>query len=511
MNDWTAGYVADIGYTYGYYLELNPLRVKLALINAGIIPPEVTSACELGFGQGLSANIHAATSNIAWSGTDFNPAQAGFAQELATVSGNGAKLYDESFAEFAARDDLPEFDYIGLHGIWSWISDENRSVIVDFIKRKLKVGGVLYISYNTQPGWAAMIPMRDLLTEHAQVMGVPGQGISARIGGALEFAEKLIATNPLFTRVNTTVGERFSKLKEQNRHYLAHEYFNQDWLPMPFAKMASWLAPAKLSYACSAHYPDHIDVINLSPEQQALLGQIPDKMFVQTVRDFMVNQQFRKDYWIKGARTLTPLEQAEAFRAQKVILITPKDSVSLKINGIVGEVNLQEAVYGPILDALSDYQAKTLGELEQLLRDKGVNFAQIAQAVIILCGTGAIAPVQDSAEIAKAKKSTEKLNQAIMVKSRSTNELGYLASPVIGGGVTVGRFVQLFCLAITEGKKKPEEWAQFVSNILAAQGQGLVKDGKALATPEENLAELTEQANTFAQKQLPILKALQVI
>jgi hypothetical protein len=353
--------------------------------------------------------------------------------------------------------------------------------------------------------------MRDLLTEHAEVMGVPGQGISARIGGALEFVEKLIGTNPLFTRVNTTVGERFSKLKEQNYHYLAHEYFNQDWLPMPFAKMASWLATAKLNYACSANYLDTIAVINLSPEQQGLLAQIPDKMFVQTVRDFMVNQQFRKDYWIKGARSLTPLEQAEAIRAQKVILITSTDNVLLKINGNVGEVNLQKAVYGPILDALSDYQAKTLGELEQLLRNKGVNFAQIVQAAIILCGTHAIAPAQDSSEIAKAKKSTEKLNRAIMVKSRSTNELGYLASPVIGGGVTVGRFEQLSCLAITEGKKKPEEWAQFVWNILTAQGQELLKDGKVLKTPEENLAELNMQANDFAQKQLPILKALQVI
>lgn len=26
MNDWTAGYVADIGYTFGYYDEMNPLR-----------------------------------------------------------------------------------------------------------------------------------------------------------------------------------------------------------------------------------------------------------------------------------------------------------------------------------------------------------------------------------------------------------------------------------------------------------------------------------------------------
>jgi hypothetical protein len=38
MTDWTAGYVADIGYTYGYYTELNPLRVRLAFLNAGLVP-----------------------------------------------------------------------------------------------------------------------------------------------------------------------------------------------------------------------------------------------------------------------------------------------------------------------------------------------------------------------------------------------------------------------------------------------------------------------------------------
>jgi len=46
--------------------------------------------------------------------------------------------------------------------------------------------------------------------------------------------------------------------------------------------------------------------------------------------------------------------------------------------------------------------------------------------------------------------------------------------------------------------------------ILAGQGQKLVKEGKTLETPEENLAELTTQANAFAEKQMPILKALQI-
>jgi len=45
---------------------------------------------------------------------------------------------------------------------------------------------------------------------------------------------------------------------------------------------------------------DSIDAINLTEEQQAILNGIPDRMFRQTVRDFFVNQQFRKDYWVKG-------------------------------------------------------------------------------------------------------------------------------------------------------------------------------------------------------------------
>lgn len=61
-----------------------------------------------------------------------------------------------------------------------------------------------------------------------------------------------------------------------------------------------------------------------------------------------------------------------------------------------------------------------------------------------------------------------------------------------------------------QGKKQPAEWAQGVWQMLAAQGQKIVKDGKTLETAEENLAELTEQAKTFAQKQLPVLRALQI-
>ncbi|MDP2001266.1 MAG: class I SAM-dependent methyltransferase [Rhodoferax sp.] len=510
MTDWTAGYVADIGYTFGYYLELNPLHARLAFLNAGLVPPESGHHCELGFGQGMSANIHAAASGSTWHATDFNPAQASFAQAVARASGANAHLTDEAFADFCTRADLPDFDSIGLHGIWSWINDENRAVIVDFIRRKLKVGGVVYISYNTQPGWAAMAPMRDLLTEHSEVMGIAGRGIVSRIDGALDFADKLMATNPGYLKANPMVTERLKGMKAHNRNYLAHEYFNRDWLPMPFSKMAQWLAPAKVGFACSAHYLDHVDAVNLSPEQQALLNETPDALFRQTVRDFMVNQQFRKDFWVKGGRKLSLLAQAEALRAHPVILVQHRPDVALKVTGALGEATLQEAVYTPILDALANHQPKTLGQLELQLKDKGITFGQLTQAVVILTGAGSLASVQDPALIPKAKTHTDKLNAHLMDRARGSADINYLASPVTGGGVAVNRFQQLFLLALNQGKKQPAEWAQLAWQILAAQGQKIVKEGKTVETAEDNLSELGVQANAFAHKQLPILRALQI-
>ena len=54
MSDWTEGYVTDVGYTFGYYRALNPLHAKIALQDYNVACPEVQTACELGFGQGMS-------------------------------------------------------------------------------------------------------------------------------------------------------------------------------------------------------------------------------------------------------------------------------------------------------------------------------------------------------------------------------------------------------------------------------------------------------------------------
>lgn len=510
MDDWTEGYVADINYTFGYYGGLNPQRVGLAFLSQGLVPPEINSACELGFGQGLSINLHAAGSSVVWHGTDFNPSQASFAQELASQSGSNLYINDKSFAEFSARPDLPEFDFIGLHGVWSWISDENRAVIVDFISKKLKFGGVLYISYNTMPGWTSFAPMRHLMTVHANVMGIEGHGTINRINGAIEFAEKLLTKNPLFARANPQATERLEKLKNSNRHYLAHEYFNRDWAPMHFATMADWLKPCKLQYACSASYLDHLDRLNLSADQQAFLSEIPDSTLKETTRDFLVNKQFRSDYWVKGARKLNAFERAEALRAVRVVLTRHREDVSLKVKGALGEAHMIESIYVPILNALEANQPKTIGQIEQECTGKKLSLQEVVQAVMVLIGTEQCDIAQGDQAITKSLEYSARLNSYICDRARGGGEVGHLCSPVTGGGFSLNRFQQLFLYSIRAGKKRPTEWAQDAYKKIASEKTKLVKDGKTLDKPEEIAAELKVQAELFSQKTLSVLKGLKI-
>ena len=512
MTDWTSGYVTEIAYTHGYYSELKPLLMRQALLRQGVHHRcgEKLRYLELGFGQGVSLNIHAAATGGEFWGCDFNPAQAANAQELATASGANVTVLDASFEELAARTDLPTFDVIALHGIWSWISETNRQLIVEIARRHLAVGGVFYVSYNRTPGWSANMPLRHLMTLHAEFVSGKAQGLEPRIDSALDFAQSLADGNAAYFRTNPAATEWLKAIKDQARSYVAHEYFNADWHPMAFSDMARYLSEAKLSFAASAHLLDHIDAVIFTPDQQKLLQAQSHPVLRESVRDYLVNQRFRRDIWVKGPRPMAPLVHAELAQSQAYTLVTVRETIPLKVQGLLGEMELQSAVYDPLLDALADkgYAAKTLGQLRQLLPN--LSLQQIAEGVTILSGLGYIQSAQSSEAARAAKPACDRLNAHLVKKAIYSGDVLHLASPVTGGGIGVTRIEQLFIKALKGGRKTPSEWARETLDVLAAQGQRLTKDGKILESPDDNLAEFSRQAVEFDTKALPVLRALQV-
>ena len=508
---WNAGYVTDVDYSYGYYGELSPVRTDHLLTMAGIHAPKVTNACDLGFGQGVSLAIHAAAQpDVTWWGTDFNPNHVAFARGLLAATGANAKIFDQSFEEFCGRDDLPEFEFIALHGIWSWISDDNRRVIVDFIRRKLAVGGILYISYNSLPGWSVQAPMRHLLKEHDLVMGMPGVARTQRIENGLAFLEQLFTTQPAYTRNNPSFLDRARQLTSLNRNYLAHEYLNASWSPTYFTDVARQLEDAKVSYATVAHFVEQQDSISLTGEQNAFLSQIADVNFRETIRDFMTSQQFRRDIWLKGLLHTPVAERAEKLRRSRFILTTPRDNVPTKIATLQGEAELQTAVYNPVLDALADHKIHSFQDIEATVAKAGVPFGGLANALSILMSVGAVGLAQSDENIRKAKPLTLKLNAHLFREAVKGGQVTYVASPVTGGGLPMPRFPLMYLGARAQGLKTPQEWTKAVYEALAAQGQALKKDGKPISDPAEAIAMLLPDAQLL-EKQLPMLQSLGIV
>ena len=507
--DWTAGYVADIGYSSQYYAELNPARLPIALLNAGYAPPHIRTACELGFGQGVSVNMHAAAQpDVEWYGHDFNPSHAAFAAGLAEAAGSKAHLTDESFAEFFSRDDLPDFDFIALHGIWSWISDENRDLIVDFIRRKLRVGGVVYISYNTLPGWAAAMPLRHLMSHHAATLSAPGLATETKVEAAIAHVEALFAAEPAYLVANPQIAERFAQMKGMDRRYLAHEYFNRDWKPMYFGEIADMLSSAKLSFACSANYSDMLDDIWMTPAQKEMLDAAPTDLLTQGVRDFIVNQQFRKDIWIKGGEAPSPSRRMQMLAEQRIVLVTPVDNVGMTIELNGRQVTLQEEIYKPILTMLSDHRSHGVGEIQSAMAAAGVQPIQVLQAVVVLLATNLVVPAQSAKVAAEARAGVERMNAEILNRSWQGEDIPFTVSAQTGGAIGLDRVTQLMSDAVRRGASTSDAIADHAWAILSAEGRLMIKDGKTIETVEGNMAELRVQAEVFLKQKSPLLQAL---
>lgn len=512
MSDvWNEGYFTDVGYTYGYYREINPVFQRFCLLLQGFAAPEggASNHCELGFGQGVSVNIHAAANPGHFVATDFNPSHAAHANMLAAASGADLQLHDDSFEQLLHRPDLPQFDSISLHGIWTWVSRDNHKIITEFARRHLKPGGVFYNSYNCFPGWSPAYPLRQLFTLHDRFASTP-HAADQRVEMALKFTESLLAAKPGYLNAAPQLPARLKSIMEQNRNYLAHEYFNHEWNCMYFTDVVDALDPAKLDYACTAVPLDTVDAVNLTGEAQTFLQGIDHPIMREQTRDYFVNQQFRKDLYLRGAVRLSPIEQRERLLETRFVLTQPADTVPLKVAGAAGEATLQEAVYKPVIEALAakNHAPKSLRQISALVPD--IPYASLQQAIAVLVGMGNTAPCQLEAAEKQVRNRCQALNRHLCGRAQFDNQIETLASPVTGGGITVNRFQQLFLAALKQGKKQPAEWAGAVWQVLASQGQRLVKEGKTLEMAEENLAELTAQANEFAEKRLPILTALQI-
>jgi SAM-dependent methyltransferase len=514
LTHWTSGYVEGLDYTHGFYRGLTPTIMALAALSRGRkFGPDLgkLTYCELGCGQGFSANLLAAANpGMEIHANDFNPAHVVGARNLAAEAGlKNAHFYEHDFAALADEPALPVegFDIIALHGIYSWVSAEARGQVVEFIRKKLKPGGFVYISYNTLPGWAPVMPLRRMLVDHVNRTTGP---IAPRIDDALKFAEGLMKAKAGYFLQNPNMASRLTSMMSMSRNYLAHEYFNRDWTPFHFEDVAGELSAAKLNHVGSINLLDHIDEVTLTDTQIALLHAETDPLRQEALRDVIVNEQFRSDIFAKGALPHSFRSAAGVWLGTRFALSMPREQVSMTAKGRRGNTELYEHIYKPILDAFANGPQTVRQLLGQPSVGSVVSWEQLTRALTVLVGTQCLQPCLPEKGEDERLVACQAFNRAVCRRAEESDDLQFLASPVTGGGVEFDRFEQLFLLAISEGQKDPASWPAFAWSILAPQGYRLLKDGKAIEGAEGNVAELTVRAERFSTSKLSVCASLKI-
>lgn len=511
-DDWAEGY-QTAGYTFGYYRELSPPMLRLACLAANVPPPPIENAAylELGFGQGVSINMHAAALPGTFWGNDFNPAHAVHAAELAAASGAGPMLSDERFTELAQRTDLPMFDVIVMHGIWSWISAENRSAITALVARCLRPGGILYLSYNCQPGWAAQAPLRYLLARlYAQ--GDPAKNASRRIGDAIAFARTIAGTQSRYFEDNPSVLPFLERLVESDRAYVAHEYLNADWHLTHIAEVADDLSAAKLSFAASARLLDALPDYSLRQGHADLLDRIDDTITRECVRDFLIDQKFRMDIFVKGARRLNGVDARALWLDTRFTLVLPLPAIGYTHATPMGDLSLDQRIYRPLVQFLESdgYRSKTVVEIGEAAALARFDIRELLSALMMLSGLGIAQPARMPGDVERARCIA--LNRHLCRRALSDADIQVLASPVLGGGKAAPQEHQLIVLAIDAGMDTPDEQALYLDAIFRANGLTLRQEGRSIAAGEPAIAAFRAIAVRFAAEgHRALLTALGVI
>lgn len=473
MSDWSGGYVTEVAYPYSYRSDMNPVRIRALLTLAGYAVPEGSVVCELGFGQGVAINIHACTQvDSVYVGTDFSPAQTGFAQSLQQQTGAQMLLVDESFEQFCQRDDLPAFDFIVAHGIWSWVSEDNRRLIEQFVAKQLKVGGVFVFSYNALPGWSVFAPVRDFMLHYADTSVATSAPIVDKLNAAMHEVEQMRAIPaPLSLLQQPLVEARLQQMRLQDPNHLVHEYFNRDWQPMMFPTVAARMQAIKLDYAGSANPAQHLESMNYTPEQLSYVNTIQDRVLREYAKDVFANTDFRIDMWLKGKRVLPSLTHANALAALRFVLVKPSNQIRVAWITPRGEAEPQVQDYAAMLQLLADYQPRSVQTLHQAAAARATDsFATSLETIKALWAANIIAPAQSDMAIEQVTTRVRTFNHYIIQQSLYDDKLAWLASPVTGGAITVSRRTLLMLLANTLNIHSADQIMAFVQQIENGSG-----------------------------------------
>lgn len=185
---------------------------------------------------------------------------------------------------------LGRFDYVIVHGVYSWVPDAVRERILSLCAAALEPHGIAYVSYNTLPGWRMRGMLRDILGYAARGSRSAREQLAAA-GGCLDRMERALAG--LGAASARYLTAEIGRLRARPGSYLVHEFLEAENRPLLFADFLAAATDAGLCYVCDTdlqtRYPEVVgDAV------AAALADLGTAVEREQYLDFVVNRNFRR-------------------------------------------------------------------------------------------------------------------------------------------------------------------------------------------------------------------------
>ena len=496
---WTSGYVADIAYIEGFYVQQSPARMALACLFGNVaadLPGPDDDVCylELGCGIGIGALLTAA-SNPGWQVTaiDYNPAHIAMATGLARAAHLDNIHFIEAdlstLAGSAEAAAIPKADFVSMHGLWSWVSADVRAGIVRLLADKTQPGGIVHVSYNALPAWQGALGMQRLIYE----TGIRSLGRSdsqAQAGLALardlKIAESKYLTESSLTRdlLDTTVA--------MSTEYLSHEYMSAHWAPAFHADVVKAFAGAKLDWAASVNPMENFPELMLTAEQREVMNRYGDPVMRELIKDMCLPRQLRHDVFVRGARRLGNEARDAAMSRLTVVPIVSPAELQTKIRVPAGLAEVSDALKDMMVTAMQG--PTTIGDLMAL----GGERKNPAELLSMLIGSHQcqIASRPDASQ----PDSANRLNRVFGARVHSIVEArtsGGLAASRLGSGMTAPPLLQFITARLLSGEREDsaDRWIEALSADVLPEKHDTVRN----------------VVHTAIEQRLPILRGLGIV
>ena len=496
-NPQPQGYVLDTSYADTFFQELSPTWLNYARAVNGVPSKPLDlpfTYLELGAGFGHSTVVNAAAfPSGEFHACDFNPEHvAGGRDYAAALALRNVQFHEASFEQLL-QTQLPKFDFLVLHGVYSWVNAEARATVRQIIREQLAPDGLVYVSYNCMPGWASELPVRRLLVELATAM--PG-GSSEKMRQAVQVLTRMSALR--YFDANPEAARAIESYARVPPKYLAHEFLNETWQPFYSIDVTAEMADAGLSFLGSATLADNHPSLLVEDSAVEAMKGLSSPRQQHLALDFATNRRFRRDIFIHRD---TPRSQSEAARALNATIVGCVDDprqLGTRVKVPRGQISFQPDFIDE-LKALLQNGPITLGNATAELGARSRNVAEIVRNLAFLVAGGALMPFAKvfrhelPAEVRRPANAIVERSLACIIGQRSARAI---PSELLGNGVLVKPLEAVAIVELLSGAEP--------GNALSARLQGA-------ATELDIAADASEVVKHVAGTLLPNLARLKLV